>query len=152
MEADRAPRLLVIEDHRYLGGLLRDVLPQAGFEVALVTCTGELASALDSFRPDLILSDFRLRGEDGLDVCRMVREHPLRATIPVILHTAIDPANRRLEEALAMPGVTLLLKPADFEILVAALRDKVAPPRGEPPAPTPEPGPLSGQHPDARRA
>lgn len=133
MEAQRAPRLLVIEDHRYLGGLLRDVLPQAGFEVALVTGTGELADALDSFGPDLILSDFRLRGEDGLDVCRKVRGHPFRGEVPVILHTAIDPANRRLEEALAMPGVTLLLKPADFEILVAALREKVASGRGEPP-------------------
>ena len=130
MTPGRAPRLLVIEDHRYLGGLLRDVLPQAGFEVALVTGTQELTSALDTFGPDVILADFRLRGEDGLDVCRLVRSHPLRSSVPVVLHTAVDPVNRRLQEALTLPGVSLLLKPADYQTLVAVLREQLDGDRG----------------------
>jgi DNA-binding response OmpR family regulator len=125
MSESHAPRLLVIEDHRYLGGLLRDVLPQAGFEVALVTGTEELAAALESFDPEVILADFRLRGEDGLDVCRMVRGDPRHSEVPVVLHTAVDPLNRRLQEALALPRVTLLLKPADFQTLVAVLREQL---------------------------
>ena len=119
------PRILVVEDHRYLGGLLRDVLPQAGFEVSLVTSTEELGAALDSFSPDVILADFRLRGEDGLDVCRMVRDHPRHCDVPVVLHTAVDPVNRRLQEALTLPGVTLLLKPADYQTLVEVLRGQL---------------------------
>ncbi|HYA01461.1 MAG TPA: response regulator [Candidatus Binatia bacterium] len=125
MSDPRVPRLLVIEDHRYLGGLLRDVLPQAGFEVALVTGTEELVSALDTFRPDVILADFRLRGEDGLDVCRLVRGHRNRGNVPVVLHTAVDPANRRLQEALTLPRVSLLLKPADYQTLVSVLREQL---------------------------
>jgi DNA-binding response OmpR family regulator len=124
--AGRAPRVLVVEDHRYLGGLLRDVLPQGGFEVSLVTDTYGLESALETFEPDVILADFRLRGEDGLDLCRKVRSHALCADVPVILHTAIDPRNLRLQEALTLPSVTLLLKPADFQTMVALLREQIA--------------------------
>ncbi len=120
-----APRLLIVEDHRYLGGLLRDVLPQAGFEVALVPGTGELPAALDGFVPDVILADFRLQGEDGLDVCRLIRAHPRAGGVPIVLHTAVDPEDRRLQEALALPGVSLLLKPADYQILVAVLRQQI---------------------------
>ncbi|MGO8687630.1 MAG: response regulator [Candidatus Dormibacteria bacterium] len=122
----RAPRVLVVEDHRYLGGLLRDVLPQGGFEVSLVTDTSALEEALETFEPDVILADFRLRGEDGLDLCRKVRANPLRGDVPVILHTAIDPRNLRLQEALTLPGVTLLLKPADFQTMVALLRQQIS--------------------------
>ena len=123
--AGRASRVLVVEDHRYLGGLLRDVLPQGGFEVSLVTDTNGLEAALETFEPDVILADFRLRGEDGLDLCRKVRSHALCGDVPVILHTAIDPRNPRLQEALTLPGVTLLLKPADFQTMVALLREQI---------------------------
>ncbi len=122
----RAPRVLVVEDHRYLGGLLRDVLPQGGFEVSLVTDTNGLEAALETFEPDVILADFRLRGEDGLDLCRKVRANPLSSDTPVILHTAIDPRNLRLQEALTLPRVTLLLKPADFQTMVALLREQIS--------------------------
>ena len=123
----RAPRVLVVEDHRYLGGLLRDVLPQGGFEVSLVTDTAGLEATLETFEPDVILADFRLRGEDGLDLCRKVRGNPLSSDVPVILHTALDPRNLRLQEALTLPGVTLLLKPADFQTMVALLREQISP-------------------------
>jgi DNA-binding response OmpR family regulator len=126
LRVGRAPRVLVVEDHRYLGGLLRDVLPQGGFEVSLVTDTNGLEATLDTFEPDVILADFRLRGEDGLDLCRKVRSHPLCGDVPVILHTAIDPRNLRLQEALTLPGVTLLLKPADFQTMVTLLREQIA--------------------------
>ncbi|MGD1053491.1 MAG: response regulator [Candidatus Dormibacteria bacterium] len=128
----RAPRVLVVEDHRYLGGLLRDVLPQGGFEVSLVTDTAGLEVALETFEPDVILADFRLRGEDGLDLCRKVRGNPLSGDVPVILHTAIDPRNLRLQEALTLPRVTLLLKPADFQTMVALLREQIAHSPGSP--------------------
>ena len=121
----RVPRVLVVEDHRYLGGLLRDVLPQGGFEVSLVTDTNGLEAALETFEPDVILADFRLRGEDGLDLCRKVRGNPRSSDVPVILHTAIDPRNLRLQEALTLPRVTLLLKPADFQTMVALLREQI---------------------------
>ncbi len=133
----RAPRVLVVEDHRYLGGLLRDVLPQGGFEVSLVTDTAGLEVALETFEPDVILADFRLRGEDGLDLCRKVRSHPLSGEVPVILHTAIDPRNLRLQEALTLPLVTLLLKPADFQTMVALLREQISHNPGNAEAATP---------------
>lgn len=123
----RMPRVLIVEDHRYLGGLLRDVLPQGGFEVTLVTDTNGLETALMTFEPDVILADFRLRGEDGLDLCRKVRGNPISGDVPVILHTAIDPRNLRLQEALTLPRVTLLLKPADFQTMVALLREQISP-------------------------
>jgi CheY-like chemotaxis protein len=116
------PRLLVVEDHRRLGALLRDILPQAGFEVALVTGIESLGVMLQDFEPDVVLTDFRLRGEDGLDVCRIIRSDPRNRDVPVILHTAVDPSHPRLQEALALPRVSLLLKPAEYQTLVELIQ------------------------------
>ena len=84
----RAPRVLVVEDHRYLGGLLPDVLPQGGFEVSLVTDTSALEEALETFEPMSLLPDFRLRGGHGSSP--LPQGATLRGDVPVILHTAID--------------------------------------------------------------
>ena len=134
------PRVLIVEDHHYLGNLLRDVLPQAGFEVELVTDAVGLISALDTFKPDVVLADFRLRGEDGLDICEAIRAHPRRGAVPVILHTAVDPRNLRLKEAMDLPDVTLLQKPADFETMVSLLRQRLtSPAAGMTPGPAGDP-------------
>jgi DNA-binding response OmpR family regulator len=125
-------RVLIVEDHHYLGNLLRDVLPQAGFEVELVTDAVGLIGALDTFKPDVVLADFRLRGEDGLDICEAIRAHPRRGAVPVILHTAVDPRNLRLKEAMDLPDVTLLQKPADFETMVSLLRQRLSSPASAP--------------------
>jgi DNA-binding response OmpR family regulator len=126
----RSSRLLLVEDHDYLGHVLIEVLSEAGFDVGIVGGTRDLKPALDTFQPDVILSDFRLRGEDGLDVCRLVRAHPHRPDLPVVLYTAMEPVHSRVREALEHPGVRLVEKSGDYKALIAVICEQLAAPAG----------------------
>jgi CheY-like chemotaxis protein len=120
-------RVLVVEDHAYLGNLLEEILPEAGFEVRMVGTVRAAVSELGAFHPDVILTDFRLPGEDGLDLCRAVRDDPEFRGIPIVLHTAADPRGSRISEALALPEVTILAKPAGLDTMIDHLREVAHP-------------------------
>jgi two-component system response regulator MtrA len=66
-------RVLVVDDDASLAEMLMIVLRQEGFE-GRICPRGDLAmDAFPEFRPDLVLRDVMLPGEDGIDVCKEVR-------------------------------------------------------------------------------
>ncbi len=66
-------------------------------------------------RPDLIVSDYRLPGADGLKLIRRVREH-YGSEIPAIVMTG-DTTLPELTEA-THPGCAVLFKPIDTDQLI----------------------------------
>ncbi len=82
--------VLVVDDEPDIVGLLRETLAPEGYRL-LMAHNGEAALRLArSERPSLILLDWRMPGQDGLDVCRALRNDPdpeLRR-VPVVLLTA----------------------------------------------------------------
>jgi CheY-like chemotaxis protein len=80
--------VLVVEDNDVNRELVEDLLGVAGY--AVVGCpTGEEAMAwLATNRPDLILMDINLPGEDGLTLTRQIKARPETADIPVVALTA----------------------------------------------------------------
>jgi two-component system NtrC family sensor kinase len=73
-------RVLVVDDEPELASLMRDLLEQAGYEVATAE-SGALALALlDEARFDAIVSDLRMPDMDGAGLWREVLDrHPLLA-------------------------------------------------------------------------
>lgn len=127
------PAILLVEDHPGLASVLRDILERAGFQVHPAVDVASARATLDLAQLDAVLTDFRMPGGDGLDLCRAVRAHPRGRSLPVIVHTALEPAaHDRVRRALALPGVTLLLKPAEpgmlLSLLTQATRARSAPP------------------------
>lgn len=62
------PAILIVEDEPTLAKNMRRYLEHAGFEVQ-VSATGEAAMAsLESYKPDIVLLDYRLPDTDGLDL------------------------------------------------------------------------------------
>lgn len=79
--------IMIVDDHGEIRSLLAQYLKAHGFRT---TCVGDgqaLRRALPVSAPDLILLDIMMPGEDGLSLCRWVRES---RQIPVILLTAMD--------------------------------------------------------------
>ncbi|PQZ84676.1 MULTISPECIES: response regulator [Pseudomonas] len=67
--------ILIVEDDERLAELTRDYLESNGLRVA-VEGDGALAAArIIAEQPDLVILDLMLPGEDGLSICRKVREH-----------------------------------------------------------------------------
>ena len=86
--AERAPRILVVDDVPENVRLLEAVLVPHGYEV--VTANDGLAAleAVDAEEPDLILLDVMMPGLDGYGVCTRLRASDVTAVLPVIMVTS----------------------------------------------------------------
>ncbi|MBV8162011.1 MAG: response regulator [Acidimicrobiia bacterium] len=88
--------VLVIEDERDIATFLRAYFRASGTDVVHVdpTSADEVAEAVAAHNPTCVLLDINLRGFNGLDACRAIRERG--SVTPVIVVTANpDPAVRR---------------------------------------------------------
>ncbi len=115
------PEIAVIEDDTDLLGLLRHRLTEQGYDVStLATGVGAL-QFLQSARPDLILLDVMLPGQDGLDICRAVRNDPTLKTTPIIFLTARASETDRVL-GLELGGNDYLVKPFSVRELLARIK------------------------------
>ena len=76
---------LVVDDDAEIRGLLAEYLARQGFRVSLARDGREMRQALEKNRPDIVVLDVMLPGEDGLALCRDLRA---RSNLPVIMLTA----------------------------------------------------------------
>jgi DNA-binding response OmpR family regulator len=87
-EGPPAGRVLVVDDDADIRELVAFKLEQAGFLVSSAA-DGQLGlDAARADRPDLVLLDLMMPKLSGLEVCRLLREEPATADIPVMLLTA----------------------------------------------------------------
>jgi two-component system CheB/CheR fusion protein len=96
-----------------LRGAIVDAVPNASFAMATYTQT----------RPDAMILDIGLPGEDGYSLIARIREHEAaqrRSRVPAIALTAFARTNDR-ESAFAAGFDEHLAKPVDIEILVSVL-------------------------------
>ncbi len=110
--------ILVVEDDRALRELLCDHLTAAGFMVATAENGVALDRELTRFQPDLVILDVMLPGEDGLSICRRLRDrHPF----PILMLTARgDEVDRIL--GLEFGADDYVTKPFSSRELVARIR------------------------------
>jgi len=77
--------ILFVEDDRDIRTLLADFLVREGFAVEVAEDGVGVDRALARMKPDLVILDIMLPGEDGLSICRRLRT---RRAVPVIMLTA----------------------------------------------------------------
>jgi two-component system response regulator GlrR len=112
-------RLLVVDDDPDMLRLLSMRLSSAGYQVTAVTSAETALTQLEIEHPQLVLSDVRLPGRDGLALFDEIRKrHP---SLPVILLTAHGTIPDAVE-ATARGVFTYLTKPYDARELL----DKIA--------------------------
>lgn len=81
-------KVVVVEDDTVLAETVADNLTQEGYKVTTVE-DGETAyQRIKDKLPDLIILDVMLPKLDGLSLCRMIRNNPNTAHIPIIMLTA----------------------------------------------------------------
>lgn len=77
-------RLLVVDDEAEIRDMLDRLLSSEGYEVEVAATGNEALSAMTDRRPDLVVLDVILAGEDGFDVLAAIRRS---SNVPVILLT-----------------------------------------------------------------
>ena len=110
--------LLLVDDESTLREPLAAYLARQGFSVTEADSAAQARSRLRDMRPDIVLLDIMMPGEDGLSLCRHLVE---TRDIPVILITAKGEATDRVV-GLEIGADDYVVKPFEPRELVARIR------------------------------
>jgi two-component system OmpR family response regulator len=110
--------ILIVDDDAETRSLLQAYLQKQGYRVTVAADGRALRRAVDVARPDLIVLDLMLPGEDGLELCRDLRT---RSNLPVIMLTARDEETDRIV-GLEMGADDYLGKPFNPRELLARIK------------------------------
>ena len=114
-------KVLVVDDTAMNVKILADVLAFKGYQVVTAGGGIEGLAKVESERPDIVLLDVMMPDLDGYSVCRAIREKPETAILPVIMVTALDPAQERVK-GLEAGADDFLAKPINQPELFARVR------------------------------
>jgi diguanylate cyclase (GGDEF)-like protein len=117
-------RVLVVEDSKTAGAMIRRTLSEAGMESLAITRPQDVLTALVSFQPDLVLMDMYMPGCTGVEVTRVIRQHAEFLSTPVVYLSG--DSNVALQvDALRLGGDHFLTKPFNPVILNAVVKSKI---------------------------
>jgi len=82
----RLDKIVIIDDDTRIRDLLRRFLSQEGFDVLMAEDSRALTRIMQRESVDLLVLDLMLPGEDGMAICRRLREEGQK--VPIIMLTA----------------------------------------------------------------
>ena len=110
--------ILVVDDHQDIRDLLGRYLSEHGYRVTTARDGREMKVALVGSSVDLVILDIMMPGEDGLTLCRQLRE---QGAMPVIMLTAMTEQTDRVV-GLEMGADDYLTKPFFPRELLARIK------------------------------
>jgi two-component system OmpR family response regulator len=112
------PHILLVDDERAIRDPLASYLQKNGYRVTAAADAGAARRALEGNAIDLLVLDIMMPGEDGLSLCRHVREV---GELPVILLTARSEETDRIV-GLEMGADDYVVKPFSPRELIARIK------------------------------
>src|SRR5205085_12015930 len=92
----RGVRVLVVDDERDTCEAVKTILEQTGAEVRACVSAPAALAEVERWRPDVLMSDIGMPGEDGYSLIRKVRARPHDArALPAVAITAYARADDR---------------------------------------------------------
>ena len=83
------PKIMIIEDDRFITQVYSTKLKEVGFDLAMVTDGRDAVPAILNEKPDLVILDLMLPGKSGFDILRERMNSSELKKIPVIVITAL---------------------------------------------------------------
>ena|SRR5437867_277581 len=118
MERNEKYRILVVDDHEDNIELLRARLEARGYEVHGANDGQAALEQVERVCPDLILLDVMMPKMDGMEVVRRLKTNKNLPFIPVIMQTALDSTENKVE-GLDAGADDYITKPINFAELEA---------------------------------
>jgi len=114
--------ILVVDDNPDKLQLIEAALNLAGYQVTTATDGIEALAAIESYQPDLVITDVMMPNMNGYELAERIRANPVTKFIPVIMQTA---AGRRIEDlrrANEAGALGYITDPTDLDLLLARTR------------------------------
>ena len=112
------PKILIVEDDIDMQEMMVSFMQKNGFMVIAANNADELTEKLKSQRVDLILLDVMLGDENGISICREIRQ---TNNIPIIIVSALSADQDRLS-GFEVGADDYIVKPFNPQILLAKVK------------------------------
>lgn len=134
---DSQPHLLIVDDDREIRDSLSRYLTKNGYRVSAAEGGAAMRRVLTAGAIDLVILDVMMPGEDGLALCRYLRE---TTRLPIVMLTAVGEETDRII-GLEMGADDYIVKPFNPRELLARIRAVIRRTHSLPPeAPVPTSG------------
>lgn len=109
-------RILVVDDDLAILEVIKIILDEKGYEVATATDSVSLYDEIKDKKPDLILLDIWMSGQDGQEITKFLKANGDTCNIPIVM---ISANNEGLKMAKDSGADDFLAKPFDIEDLLS---------------------------------
>jgi len=123
-----AKRILVIDDDALILKTLNNLLTRSGYAVEISKNTEEAYRQVKNGSFDLVISDIRMPGEDGISFIKRIKDELLTkggGEIPFLFITGYASEDAPIE-ALKIGAKDYILKPFDLDELMRSVKKHLA--------------------------
>lgn len=117
-------RILLIEDNEPNRRLMQDYLAYLGYRVLALTGGSSFTSALDDFKPQVVLLDLKLPDMDGYTIIEQMQQRSDWQQIPIIVVSACAFIADQ-QRALSLGARRYLVKPIRLSDLIQVIREEL---------------------------
>jgi diguanylate cyclase (GGDEF)-like protein len=114
--------ILVVDDNPDKLTLIEAALRLAGYNVTTAVDGEEALSALESYQPDLVITDVMMPRLNGYELAQRIRANPATKFIPVIMQTAAGHRADEVRRASEVGALGYITDPTDLDLLLARTR------------------------------
>ena len=114
-------KILLVDDSKTELHHMSDLLGRGGFAVRTAENGEEAMKRLGEEKPDLILMDVVMPGQNGFQLTRAITRDPRFANVPVIMCTSKDQETDKVW-GMRQGARDYIVKPVDADELVAKIR------------------------------
>ena len=116
--------MLIADDEHENRALFVRLLAGEGYEVHTVPDGAAALTAIERYRPDVILLDVQMPGVDGFEVCHQIKLNPATRLTPVVMVTGLNERQNRIK-GINSGADDFIVKPFDTEELRARVRSLI---------------------------
>ena len=121
VEATLGSTILVVDDSALGRRLVSLRLESEGFRVVTCNSAEEALALLSEMRPDIVISDVRMGGLDGFELCAQIRQREELQLLPIVFLSASCSAEER-SRGMEVGGDDFIRKPFEPADLVTRVR------------------------------
>ncbi|MBJ7551843.1 response regulator [Marinomonas ostreistagni] len=118
-------KILLVDDSMTMLMSMEGVLKRAGFDVKTATDGNKALALIDSYAPDLVITDLNMPGMDGIELIKKIKQNASMRFKPILMLTTESQESKKVEAKSA--GATgWLVKPVSPTDLTSVIK-KVLP-------------------------
>ena len=108
-------KVLIIDDDPDILDAVELIVTSDGYDAAMITKGNETCEKVRDYKPDLIILDVLLSGNDGRTICRTLKNDDTTKKIPIIMMSAHPSAK---VSAIECGADSFIAKPFSIDVLL----------------------------------